>query len=186
MRVAERGLDRRRKGSWRALLLVVFACATAPMAGAQAAAATVRGVVRDESGRALAGARLILLGSAPSAEAESGEDGAFSLAGVPIGPASIVARRIGFAPETLAVASATGRGTVLQLRMQRLAVPLDAVIVNGRNDLRGPLAGFYARRERGNVRRPVEVAAEGDRRAGVGNRDGHSPGEGAHCWRDAG
>lgn len=152
MRVAERSVYRRRKGSWRALSLVVFGCAFAPMAGAQAAAATVRGVVRDASGRALAGARVVVLGSAPSVEAESGEDGAFSLAGVPIGPASIVARRIGFAPETLAVASATGRGTVLQLRMQRLAVPLDAVIVNGRNDLRGPLSGFYARRERGNGR----------------------------------
>jgi hypothetical protein len=133
-----------------ALALALEAGLTAPASaqGARGEGGSVRGIVRDLAGRPLAGARVSVLGA--DAATESDEAGAFRLALVPGGAARIVARRIGFAPETLSVTLSPARGTELDVRLERLAQPLDAVVVNGRRDIRGPMAGFYLRRDRGS------------------------------------
>lgn len=130
------------------LALAVGAGTTVP-AAAQGGrdGGTVRGTVRDLSGRPLAGARVSVLGA--EASTESDEAGAFRLALLPGATARLVARRIGFAPETLTVMLSVARGADLDVRLGRLAQPLDAVLVNGRRDFRGPMAGFYTRRDRG-------------------------------------
>ncbi len=116
----------------------------------------VKGVVRDESGRPLAGARIAVIGRIASigrdAESESDERGAYDLAGAGVGRTLIVVRRIGFRPETLSVDVPSTGSTAADAVLRRLAMQLDAVLVNGRQDLRGPIAGFYERMERGNGR----------------------------------
>lgn len=110
----------------------------------------VKGSVVDVDGRVVTGARVQLLGG--TAAAESDDRGLFALGGVPHGDARLFVRRVGFAPETLAV-PAGGTGVQLDLvALRRIGVPLAPVIVNGRRDLRGPMAGFYARLDRGNGR----------------------------------
>lgn len=148
--------DRNRRGAARrALRMMVLALAVGAGMPPRAAAAqgvrgdggSVRGTVRDLTGRPLAGARVSVLDA--DASTESDEAGAFRLALLPGASARIVARRIGFAPETLSVTLSLARGAELDVRLERLAQPLDAVVVNGRRDIRGPMAGFYTRRDRG-------------------------------------
>ena len=110
-------------------------------------AQVLRGVVADEAGRVLAGARLRLAGG--TAEVESDEDGRFRLPGPGPGSAMLLARRIGFAPETVRVTFGRAEAELPPIRMRRVAVPLEAVVVHGRRDVRGPMAGFYERMERG-------------------------------------
>ena len=146
----------------RTLLLVALGVGAVANAAAQAAPRTtpgapdgtargaVRGVVRDDAGRPLAGAQLHAVGA--SVSAESNESGAFRLNGLATGPSRIVVRRIGFAPETLRVTVAASAASESEVRLTRVAVPLDPVVVRGRREVRGPMAGFYARLEQGNGR----------------------------------
>lgn len=135
------------------LVLALLAPGGARRAAAQAGGArggagpVVSGTVQDESGRPLAGASVRVAGSA--ADVESDETGRFALRGLRAGQAVLVARRIGFAPETLRVEVGASGEALAPLRLRRVAVPLEAVVVRGRRDLRGPIAGFYARMERG-------------------------------------
>ncbi|MCE9600791.1 MAG: TonB family protein [Gemmatimonadetes bacterium] len=110
----------------------------------------VRGVVRDGTGRALGGARISVMGVV--SDVESQDEGAYTIGGLAPGVAQLLVRRIGYAPETLSVAIPRGGLVTADPVLRRLAVPLDAVIVNGRADLRGPIAEFYARMARGNGR----------------------------------
>lgn len=110
----------------------------------------LRGQVRDESGRPLSGASLAVVGTRVAGESD--DAGAFTLAGLAEGEAALVVRRIGFAPETLGVIVANGVATPVVVALRRIALPLDAVVVHGRRYVRGPMAGFYARMERGNGR----------------------------------
>ncbi len=162
MRVGDRNRRRAAPRAMRVLVLVlaIGAGMTAP-AAAQGAAqgvrgdggsvrGTVRGTVRDLTGRPLAGARIAAIGR--DVESESDERGAYALAGAGVGRTLLVARRIGFRPETLSVDVPSTGSTVADPVLRRIAIQLDAVLVNGRRDLRGPIAGFYERMERGNGR----------------------------------
>src|SRR5688500_11708886 len=60
----------------------------------------VAGVVRDDAGVAVSGAQISLMGVL--GRGASGSDGSFRLSG-PVGPRTLVVRRIGFRPESLAV-----------------------------------------------------------------------------------
>jgi len=114
-----------------------------------AALGVLRGLVRDEAGRPLAGAALTVPGTRVAGESD--EVGAFALAKVAVGQVSLVARRIGYAPETTLVRVGTG-GAPLVVTLRRVTLRLDAVLVHGRRELRGPMAGFYERMELGNGR----------------------------------
>ncbi len=108
----------------------------------------VRGVIRDEGQRALAGAQVVVVGRSTTVETD--EEGSFTIARLPAGPALLVARRIGFAPETVRVEVVAATPLTLPLTLRRVVMALDTVLVRGRADVRGPLAGFYARRDRGH------------------------------------
>ena len=123
--------------------------AQAPQAPA-AARGTVRGSVHDGAGRAVVGARLTVIGA--SLAGESDGVGAWSITNIPVGSVQLAVRRIGFAAETLNVRVEESSTLVGAFGLRRIALPLQAVVVHGRRDLRGPMAGFYARLDRGQGR----------------------------------
>jgi hypothetical protein len=110
-------------------------------ARAQDGAGVVRGTVTTTTGLPLGGVQLRLSG----VTAESDETGLFALRRVPMGTAWLIARRIGFRPDSVRVRVGKDPVTVGNLRLDRLAVELAAVTVLGRRDLTGHLAGFYRR-----------------------------------------
>lgn len=118
----------------------------------------IHGTVRDEQGRPIANARVDA--QHDSARAESDARGAFVLRLASTGQDTyrVSVRRIGFTPLLLTVAA---DGTI-DVRLQRAAAPLEAVVVHGRRDVREPLAGFYARRALGHGR--FFTAADVERR----------------------
>ena len=140
----------------RWLAVAALGAATASVLRGQGAA--VGGVVQDEAGRPLAGARVrVLGGDAVGAEVETDSAGRFRVmvtAQAAIAGAEgvrLAARRLGFAPDTVVVAGG-GDAAPVALVLRRVAVPVPVVVVTGRRHLRGPLAGFYARRQRGQGR----------------------------------
>ncbi|MDQ8157382.1 MAG: TonB-dependent receptor plug domain-containing protein, partial [Gemmatimonadota bacterium] len=128
--------------------------------------ARVSGIVQDPAGRPLAGAQvrfLALDGSTREAEADS--LGRFAFGDPSAMPGDrVLARRVGFTPDTVPVPP--GASSSLLLVLGRMASALPPVVVNGRRDLRGPLAGFYARRAQGQGRffAAEEIDRQGVRR----------------------
>ena len=135
-----------------AALGAVTASVLVAQAGPPAGAPVITGVVQDEAGRPLAGARVrIADGARGGVEAETDSLGRFRVPLAGVAAQSLVARRVGYAPDTVPVAAVPpGGGIALVLR--RLVQPMPVILVAGRRDLRGPLAGFYARRARGQGR----------------------------------
>lgn len=126
------------------------ACLTTVPAGAQPGAigtGGVRGLVRSADGLPVEGAEVSTAGMARPGE--SGSEGAFLLAGVPAGRVVIRARRIGFAPDSVEVTVRAGEEVVAELTLRRLAVALRPVVVTGRREVTGRMAGFYQRMSRG-------------------------------------
>ena len=130
--------------------LLVSATPSEAQGTASAARGSVSGTVRDGEGRAITGAQVSVLGG--TAAGESDEFGAFRVANVPLGQASMLVRRIGFAPETLNVLVDVGGGRAHHLDLTRVAPPLAPILILGRRDVKGVMAGFYARLERGQGR----------------------------------
>ncbi|MDH5235448.1 MAG: TonB family protein [Gemmatimonadota bacterium] len=110
----------------------------------------MRGSVQDESGRGVVGARVFLTSGSPAGESDV--FGRFQLVDAPLGEAKLVIRRIGFAPETLPLVVGREVTELEGIALRRVAMPLQAVIVNGHTNLTGPMAGFYTRRDRGQGR----------------------------------
>jgi hypothetical protein len=96
--------------------------------------------------------RFVVPGRGVTTSVESDEDGSFTAVGVPMGAGWVVARRIGYRPDSVRV-DVTGddpaRATV---RLDRIAVELSTVQVFGRRDVTGVMAGFYRRMGYGNGR----------------------------------
>ncbi len=143
--------------AWRILLAVGVLGTSA--AGVLLAQGPVRsGVVRDELGRALAGVRIdrvevqVVGGAllpAGAALAESDLAGRFQWRDAPGGDrGTLVFRRLGFRPDTVRLLSGSSAEPI-EVVLRRLALPLPAVTVSGRREVRGPLAGFYQRRAQG-------------------------------------
>lgn len=148
----------------RWLAVVALGAATASALSGQGPI-RLEGVVQDADGRPLAGARVtLLLATGNGAEVEADSLGRFVLPDPPVAGGRIAARRVGFAPDTAPVFS-VGGGPLL-LVLGRLSPRLTPVVVTGRRDLRGPLAGFYARRAQGQGRffTAEEIDREGIRR----------------------
>jgi outer membrane receptor protein involved in Fe transport len=95
--------------------------------GAPDGAARLRGVVRStERDQPVGGATVVSLGGAERVSSTTGPDGSFRLT-LPAGATHLVAVRLGFAPDTVAVG---GReAVVLELRPAPLS--LDALVVSG-------------------------------------------------------
>ncbi len=110
----------------------------------------VHGVIRDSLGHGISGAQVMLASGGDTVQSDL--RGRFELTRVPAGDQDVVVRRLGFRPESRAVfVEAGGRFEVmveLAAAIQRMA----PVVVNGRENLRGPIVGFYTRMDRGQGR----------------------------------
>jgi len=133
------------------------ALGSAPELAAQSAAprvpgtGSVRGSVTTTFGLPIGGAylRLSLPGRGTTTSVESDEDGKFNAVGVPSGTAWLVARRIGYRPDSVRVTVNDGETVDSRVQLERIAVELDRVQVIGRRDVTGPMAGFYKRMGQG-------------------------------------
>jgi hypothetical protein len=133
------------------------ALGSAPALDAQSAAplvpgtGSVRGSVTTTFGLPIGGAylRLSLPGRGTTTSVESDEDGKFNAVGVPSGTAWLVARRIGYRPDSVRVTVNDGETVESRVQLERIAVELDRVQVIGRRDVTGPMAGFYKRMGQG-------------------------------------
>lgn len=115
---------------------------------------TVRGSVNTTFGLPIGGAylRLSIPGRGSTTSVESDEDGKFNAVGVPAGTAWLVARRIGYRPDSVRVTVGEGETVESRVQLERIAVELDRVQVLGRRDVTGPMAGFYKRMGQGSGR----------------------------------
>ena len=130
-------------GVWSALGAVIAAAR-----GQQAA--SVRGSVRDSLGYPVVGAQVVVIGS--PIRGETDERGEFLVSQVTGGRISVAIRRIGFRPDSVTIAVGVGQTQSVELVLHRIALDLQPVVILGRSNLLGPIAGFYDRRARGNGR----------------------------------
>ena len=109
---------------------------------------TIAGIIADSAGVAIVGATVSLVG-APGVDITT-DAGAFRMAAVPAGRQTVVARRIGFRPDTIGVDvqgdSIVNLRITLRVAAQRLA---PTVIAAGRARYTGRMKGFNERRDRG-------------------------------------
>lgn len=90
---------------------------------------SIRGNVFDDTGRPLAGARIIVVGS--TLVAESRTDGTFELRAVPIGNHTVRAQHIGYRLAVQQVNVHTAEGASATFRLAADPFSLDAVVVSG-------------------------------------------------------
>lgn len=137
-------------------LMLLAAAASAPIAAAQAPTAadsaaryvTLVGVVRDTSGRPLAGAE-VRAGAALFTLTDA--DGSFRLTGVEPDTVQLLVRRIGYRPADVVLAANAGLRVELLVRMVPAAVELGTITIEGRTmDTRLWQSGFYERQKVGS------------------------------------
>jgi TonB family protein len=106
------------------------------------------GVVRDSAGVEISGAQVTISGVL--GRGISGADGAFRLVGVPSGAQVLVARRIGFRPDSQAVTVIPARTIEVEIRLAPAPAHIATVVVDG-TPAPPParLRGFHERRARG-------------------------------------
>ena len=109
--------------------------------------AVIRGIVRDAAGFALAGVEVLI--DARRVRAESDSLGRFTLVGVDAGTFRVRARRLGFLPDSMEISLAAGEVRALEFTLTRAAQAVRPVVVEGRNEMVGPMAGFYRRARQG-------------------------------------
>ncbi|HEX4936813.1 MAG TPA: carboxypeptidase regulatory-like domain-containing protein [Gemmatimonadaceae bacterium] len=136
----------------RALVVAaMLACLTALPARAQrgeVGTGGVKGVVRDSSGTPVEGALVTVRGT--EVRGESGAGGEFVLAKASAGPMTILVRRIGFFPESATVNVLAGTTVTAEFALRRVVVALTPVVIMGRREITGRMAGFYQRMSRGH------------------------------------
>lgn len=107
----------------------------------------VKGAVKDSLGYPVFGAQIAVGGT--DLMAETDERGEFLLAKARVGELSIRVRRIGYKPDTVRVNVLAGQTIPVTLTLARVAVELDPLVIVGRRNMSGRLAGFYERQGRG-------------------------------------
>ncbi len=116
-----------RLGIFRTVVASVATLLVAVASPLRAQSTAVRGSVSDDADRPLAGARVIIVGSALAAESRA--DGSFELRGVPAGNQTVRAQRIGYrqATQTLEVRS----GATIRFVLASDPLALEGVVVSG-------------------------------------------------------
>ncbi|HEY9480445.1 MAG TPA: carboxypeptidase regulatory-like domain-containing protein [Gemmatimonadaceae bacterium] len=110
--------------------------------------ARLAGVVRDENGRPLAGAQLLVWGSGLTAT--SRDDGTFTISQLPAGTQTVEARYVGYSPERVTVELVSDSTMSVTVAMtQRVDVLKDVTVYGRDRELEHVLAGFNQRRELG-------------------------------------
>jgi Carboxypeptidase regulatory-like domain/TonB-dependent Receptor Plug Domain/Gram-negative bacterial TonB protein C-terminal len=137
-------------GRAAAVCVVALAIDASPLAGQPGAVGTggVKGVVRDSLGSAVEGAQIFVTGSAVRGETDP--EGRFLLAKATAGAMMVHVRRIGFSPDSQEITVLAGANVDAQFTLRRLTVELTPVVVLGRRELTGRMAGFYQRMSRGH------------------------------------
>jgi hypothetical protein len=134
----------------RARVLVWCAGLLVPvLAAAQSSSAVLAGVVRDSSGRAIPGVEVRMVGL--MLETRTNDSGGFRMSGLPLGPATVSVRRMGFGPTTTEVRLRPNRTDSLVFVLTAVATTLPGVLVEDERMKLSHrlLAGFWERRERG-------------------------------------
>src|SRR2546423_8036669 len=110
-------------------------------------AGNVGGTVTDSSGIPIRGVEITTDGA--SVRTFSDERGVFNLGGVPSGTRTITARRLGFAPGSVAVEVSPLAEATVSIHLRAVAATLPPVVVHpGRMNYTGRLAGYYERLEK--------------------------------------
>ncbi|HET7620515.1 MAG TPA: carboxypeptidase regulatory-like domain-containing protein [Gemmatimonadaceae bacterium] len=108
--------------------------------------ARLSGVVRDAQGQPLHGAQLMIWGS--DVTGSTGDDGTFTLAGLPSGTQSLEVRYVGYAPTRVAVDLASNQTRSVDVTLSERADVLDQVTVYGKAPKRRlDYTGFLERRK---------------------------------------
>ena len=111
-------------------------------------AVAVAGLVADSLGTGIAGATVSVVGL--SASAVTAADGTFRLHAVPAGEQRLVARRIGFRPESLTVSVPRDSGITVRVQLVTSAQQLAPMVVAAKAArYTGRMRGFNERRDRG-------------------------------------
>ncbi len=116
--------------------------------GASRAQARLEGTVRDSSGARIPDAGIAVAGEA-APRSVSDDSGAFRIVGLGPGRRTLVARRLGFRPETLTVDVLDGRTTRADFVLRRAVVQLAAEQVTADSASVFKMGAFNKRRARG-------------------------------------
>jgi len=129
------------------LAAVVSLVLTFPEPARSQATGSIVGRVTAETGIALSGADVGIVGT--TLRAITDERGAFRLTGVSTGTSEVRARRLGFRPESTRIDVHDGGTSNVELRLPVLAEDLRPVVVRGKKiEYSGRLAGYYERLDR--------------------------------------
>jgi hypothetical protein len=110
--------------------------------------ARLTGSVRDEKGRPLSGARLLVWGSGVTGS--TGEDGTFILSGLPAGTQALEVRYVGYAPRRVTVDLASHATRSVTVTLDQRADVLGQVTVYGKPSKRQrDFTGFFQRSKSG-------------------------------------
>lgn len=160
VRVPPRGLLYRDLTLGDSVSAAPVAIVDSAVAGSPARRRTVRrgtakltGTVRDPESRPLAGATVVVLGTA--ATGRTGADGRFALSDLPAGTQAVEARAIGFSPGRAAVDLASAAPARAELRLTRPPTTLSAVVVEGKRTARTRNLEDFTRRKRSGFGRFV-------------------------------
>jgi hypothetical protein len=135
-----------RRAVWSAVVTAVGLAAPSLLL-AQQLHGSVRGVVLDSMGGAVAMAQLVVAGT--DIRTESSAAGEFRLPRVPAGETRFLVRRLGYRPATFVLRIEPGRETTADFRLTALPELLPPVEVTRRPEaFDARLAGYNARRER--------------------------------------
>src|SRR5437764_9999440 len=117
-------------GRWF-LLGLVFLVVTAPAALSQTSTGSIRGYVTDSSGNAVAGARVMAVNPATTAQREvaTQSNGFYAILGLVPAEYDVTARQIGMAPQKLRVRVLIGEVFPLDFKLAASAVQIEAVSV---------------------------------------------------------
>ena len=110
---------------------LIFVLVAAPAAVAQTSTGSIRGYVTDSSGTPVAGARVVALNIATSAQREvaTQSNGFYAILGLVPTEYEVTARQIGMAPQKLRVRVLIGEVFPLDFKLAASAVQIEAVSV---------------------------------------------------------
>lgn len=141
-------MRQRRRGVHRAILAGVFLLISAgrSVEAQRLSGASVQGVVRDSAGAPIAGVDVAIAGS--GMRSRTNDSGAYRIAGLAPGPATLTARRIGYRAFSEALRLRDGDALRVDIRLSMSAALLSGIQVTApREPYEARLAGFYSRME---------------------------------------
>jgi hypothetical protein len=130
-------------------IATLLPAALPPALDAQQATTPLVGSVHDSTDKAIPGVEIRINGGA--FVARTNDAGGFRFAGVPVGRADVLIRRMGFAPTMSSVVLREGRIDSLAVHLAVVAAALPGLRVEDEADARSHrlLAGFWERRSQG-------------------------------------